>query len=241
MTTIAASAASGAAPLMLWLRERGRRQREQIHNNVQVAQTLGHGATLRDHETGEHNYRVAYLASLFGETWGLDKKSLRSLMKGAFLHDLGKIGIPDRVLLKPGAHDEEERTIMRQHPELGRDMLADLPWFDNALPVVLHHHERYDGSGYPGGLAGSDIPIIARLFAVIDVFDALVSARPYKTAFSMAQTLDIIKNESGRHFAPEVVEAFVRHIPGYVAKMDHCSEPEIKALLVARRKKMFGV
>jgi len=213
---------------------------ELIKQNIQVAQTLGHIVALRDHETGGHNDRVAYISSLFGADWGLDQTTQLSLTKGAFLHDLGKVAIPDRVLLKPGSLDEKEWAIMQTHPELGVELLADLPWFHDALPVIMHHHEKFDGSGYPSGLASKNIPLNARLFAVIDVFDALISVRPYKTAFSIDKALGIIKDESGRHFDPEVIEAFTCHISDYMTNIEGHTESEIRASLEAQRRKMLG-
>jgi len=216
-------------------------EEELIKQNIHVAQTLGHVVALRDHETGGHNYRVAFIASLLGTHWGLDKEDLLSLTKGAFLHDLGKVAIPDRILLKPTPLDENEWTIMKTHPDLGAELLTDLPWFHDALPVVRYHHEKFDGSGYPSGLTGLKIPLNARLFAVIDVFDALVSKRPYKTAFSMDKALDIINSESGSHFDPEVVELFITHAPNYMRKISGHSDIEIKALLEEERKRIIGI
>jgi HD-GYP domain-containing protein (c-di-GMP phosphodiesterase class II) len=240
MTTMIVSAASAALPSALWGRGWLRMRRRELEYNVRVAQSLGHVSTLRDHETGLHNVRVAYLASMFGVVWGLDKTRMRSLMKGAFLHDIGKIGIPDSILLKAGSHDEQERVVMQRHPELGQQLLSDMPWFQDAIPVVLYHHERFDGTGYPHGLVGTDIPIAARLFAVIDVFDALLSSRPYKKALSLEKTLHIIRSESGSHFDPAVAELFLRLAPGFFGAISEHTEMELEILLRERRRQVFG-
>ena len=241
MTTLVASAASAVLPSALWGRGWLRLRRMELEYNIRMAQSLGHASTLRDHETGAHNIRVAYLASMFGVAWGLDKTQMRSLMKGAFLHDIGKIGIPDSILLKSGTHDEQERVVMQKHPELGRELISEMPWFKDAVPVILHHHERFDGSGYPHGLAGTDIPVTARLFAVIDVFDALLSSRPYKRALSLEETLSVIRNGSGSHFDPSVAALFLRLAPDFFAAISEQTETELENLLTERRRQVFGM
>ena len=240
-TTLMISIASGIVPSMFWGQEWTRRRSMELEYNIRIAQSLGHAATLRDHETGAHNLRVAYLASLFGEAYGFNKKEIRSLMKGAFLHDVGKIGIPDKILLKQAALDQDEWLVMREHPVMGEKLLANMPWFQDAIPVVLHHHERYDGSGYPAGLAGKTIPVTARIFAVIDVFDALLAARPYKAAFNLPQTLDILEKESGSHFDPEITERFMQLAPDLAEEVAGRTEQELKAMLEIRRRKIFGL
>ncbi|BCB27359.1 hypothetical protein SKTS_22450 [Sulfurimicrobium lacus] len=240
-TTLLISVASGTVPTVFWGQEWARRRTMELEYNIRIAQSLGHAATLRDHETGAHNFRVTYLASLFGESCGLNKKEIRSLMKGAFLHDVGKIGIPDKILLKQAALDQDEWAVMREHPVMGEKLLADMPWFQDAIPVVLHHHERYDGSGYPAGLTGEAIPVMARIFAVIDVFDALLAARSYKTAFALPQTLGILEKESGSHFDPEIIERFMQLAPNLAEQVVERTEPELKVLLEERRREIFGV
>jgi response regulator RpfG family c-di-GMP phosphodiesterase len=127
---------------------------------------------------------------------------------GAFLHDVGKIGIPDRILLKPGGLTPEETTIMRTHVELGADIVNHSNWLRRSRDIVLGHHERFDGRGFPRGSSGGDIPLGARLFAVVDVFDALTSRRPYKEPFPYDESMRRLRAESGSHFDPVVLEAF---------------------------------
>ncbi|MDR3368908.1 HD domain-containing phosphohydrolase [Rhodoferax sp.] len=229
--TVAAS-----VPTVLWQRERGCRQRQDMAYNFRIAQSLGHAATLRDHETGAHNLRVAYMASLFGEAWGLDRVTLRGLMKGAFLHDVGKIGISDTLLLKQGPLNAAEQAVMQQHP-----LLAGMPWFDDAVPVVLHHHEKFDGTGYPNGLRGEQIPLAARLFTVIDVLDALLSKRPYKTPMTLPDGLAVLARESGSHFDPVVVRQFVDFAPIVFEQLHGLTDAALAAQLEHRRHQVFGM
>jgi len=240
-TTLVISAASSALPTSLWGWELMRRRRVELQYNIRVAQSLGHAATLRDHETGAHNYRVAYLSSLFGEASGLGRAEMRGLMKGAFLHDVGKIGIPDNILLKEGPLDEAELVVMREHPSMGVKLLADMPWFQDAIPVVLHHHERFDGTGYPDALAGEAIPLAARIFSVIDVFDALLASRAYKAAFSLQKTLQTLDDESASHFDPAIINRFLKLAPAFFDLVAGLSEQELRAMLETRRRKMFGI
>ena len=240
-TALFISAATATVPSVLCWKEYGRRRRTELEYNFRIAQSLGHAATLRDHETGAHNIRVAYLASLFGETWGMDKTEIRGLMKGAFLHDVGKIGISDSILLKEGQLDAKELAIMREHPVMGQTLLAGMPWFQDAIPVVLHHHERFDGGGYPQGLVGEAIPISARLFAVVDVFDALLATRSYKAPFTLQQTLNIIEQEAASHFDPEVSRRFVQFAPRAYEQVAGRTDSALDAMLQGRRKMIFGV
>src|SRR4029079_4096879 len=140
---------------------------------------------------------------------GVPEGDLEALGRGVLLHDIGKIGISDSILLKPGPLTPEEWTVMRTHPGLGRQLLERIPFLRDAVPVVYHHHERWDGTGYPEGLAGSAIPLAARIFAVADAFDALTVDRPYSTAVSMAAARERIREASGTHFDPEVVATFL--------------------------------
>ncbi len=213
----------------------------ELEYNIKIARSLGNAASLRDHETEAHNLRVAYLSALLGEKLEFSKKQLQALMKGAFLHDIGKIGISDKVLLKNGKLDEEEWKEMKLHPSLGKDLLADMSWFDDATDVVLYHHEKFDGTGYPEGLKGDEIPINARIFAVIDVFDALVSRRPYKEPISIEDSLQIIKDEKGTHFEPKIVDLFCENIKKIHSQIYNCSGGKVKQLLMEKRKNIFGL
>ncbi len=163
---------------------------------------------LRDHETEGHTQRVTEVTVRLAMAAGLGNEALGHLRRGALLHDIGKLGIPDRVLFKPGALDAEEWDLMRQHPQFAYDMLAAIPYLRPALDIPYCHHEKWDGSGYPRGLRGEHIPLAARLFAVVDVWDALRSDRPYRPAWPDDQVLEYLRSESGKHFDPQAVALF---------------------------------
>lgn len=165
---------------------------------------------LRDQTTEGHTQRVVALSIKLAQHMGIGGESLVNIRRGAVLHDIGKMAIPDEVLCKPGALTAQEIEIMRQHPLLAVEMLSRIKFLRGALPIPLYHHERWDGTGYPHGLSGEDIPLSARIFAVVDVWDALTSERPYRRALSPEDTLAHIKKGSGRHFDPAVVDVFVQ-------------------------------
>lgn len=164
---------------------------------------------LRDTETEGHAVRVAAYAARIARQMGLQGEVLADVVRGALLHDVGKIGVPDHILRKPGPLTPEEWVEMRKHPEIGYRMLKDIPFLRSALPVVLYHHERYDGTGYPCGLKGEEIPLAARIFAVADALDAMTSDRPYRKARSFAEARVEIRRMSGSQFDPQVVRAFL--------------------------------
>ncbi|MBW7905326.1 MAG: HD-GYP domain-containing protein [Phycisphaerae bacterium] len=164
----------------------------------------------REHDTGRRSERVCAYAVRIGRGLGLGAAALRSLALGALLHDVGKIGVPDAILLKPDKLSDEEWRRMREHPELGARILNSAPFLHDAVQVVRFHHERFDRKGYPCGLAGNQIPLAARIFAVADVYDALTTKRPYRESLSRAEALRQIEGGSGTQFDPEVVASFVR-------------------------------
>lgn len=167
---------------------------------------------LRDKETEGHTLRVTELTLKLAERLGVDPALLPHIRRGSILHDVGKIAIPDAILLKPGALNAEEWALMRQHPTIAYGMLAPIEYLQPALNIPYCHHERWDGSGYPRGLKGEEIPIEARIFAVADVWDALTSDRPYRKAWSCAEALNYIREQAGKQFDPRVVEAFLEVI-----------------------------
>jgi len=164
----------------------------------------------RDKGTGDHIQRMSYYASSVARKLGLDEEFIETLLYAAPMHDVGKIGIPDRILLKPAPLDDEEWAIMRTHTRIGSEILAgsQTPIIQCAERIAAHHHERWDGTGYPDGLKGEEIPIEARIVAVVDVFDALCQTRPYKDEIAFDECMAIIRASSGTHFDPRVVEAF---------------------------------
>jgi putative nucleotidyltransferase with HDIG domain len=164
----------------------------------------------RDQDTEGHSERVAALALEIGREMGLEDTTLYSLRLAALLHDIGKIGIPDAVLHKPGPLNEQEWGLIRKHPQTGYDILQNIPFLNPALDAILHHHEKFNGKGYPAGLSGDTISLPARILAVVDVYDALTSNRPYRRPFSHEKALDEIQQQIELHFDPEVVQAFKR-------------------------------
>ncbi|MGQ2966090.1 HD-GYP domain-containing protein, partial [Methylophilus sp.] len=150
---------------------------------------------------------------------GMDAGFAEQLVHAAPMHDIGKIGIPDHVLLKPGKLDDEELSIMRSHPQLGAEILdkSSSPLIKLAYTVALYHHEKWDGSGYPFGMKGEEIPVEARIVAVADVFDALLSKRPYKEAWPVEKAVEEIKSQANRHFDPQVVAAMLSCLPDLIA------------------------
>ncbi len=162
----------------------------------------------RDHETEGHSVRVSQLAKSVGEEMNLEAHQLKALERGALLHDIGKIGISDAILHKPDKLDEAEWTMMRLHPDIGARIVEDIPFLQDTLPVIRYHHERWDGSGYPIGLQGKDIPLVARIFAVTDAFDALTTERPYREKISAQEAISYLHEQAGMLFDPEVVSAF---------------------------------
>ena len=164
----------------------------------------------REHDTELHSLRVREYALRLGRELGLNKHQTQVLGQVALLHDIGKIGTPDDILLKPGRLDDKEWQIMKEHPQTGRKVLLSVPFLKDAAEAVYCHHEWYDGSGYPRGLRGEQIPLEARIFAVVDVFDALSSDRPYRKKWNFEQVKEEIVKGSGTHFDLEVVKAFMR-------------------------------
>lgn len=167
---------------------------------------------LRDKETVGHTQRVTNLTMRLAQAMGIGGDELVHARRGALLHDIGKMGVPDAVLLKPGKLNDEEWVLMKRHPVLARDLLEPIAFLEAALDIPTYHHERWDGTGYPDGLAGEEIPLVARIFAVIDVWDALRNERPYKPAWPYEQARAYIASVSGTHFDPQVVEAFLKLI-----------------------------
>ena len=164
---------------------------------------------LRDSDTEGHTRRVADLTLKIGKKMGLREVQLVHLRRGALLHDIGKMAVPDHILRKPGPLDDEEWTIMRHHPIHAYEMLSQINYLRPALPIPCSHHERWDGLGYPQKLEGEDIPLPARIFAVVDVWDALTSDRPYRQAWPPEETIAYLRENSGSQFDPKVVKAFL--------------------------------
>jgi len=197
----------------------------------QVVQCLGAAAEYKDNETGLHVVRMSHYARLLAQAMGYDDGELEDIFSAAPMHDVGKIGIPDAILRKPGRLDEDELRVMRTHPEIGARIIGDHAegMLAMARRIALFHHEKWDGSGYPHGLAGEAIPLEARIVAVADVFDALTSTRPYKRAWSFDDAVAFLQAESGRHFDPALVQAFLGLLPEVREVMQRFGEPVAEA------------
>ena len=198
--------------------ERSNRQLEKTH--LVMLQQLGRAADYRDNETGMHIVRVGNFSKLLGLASGFLESQAELLMYASMMHDIGKIGVPDHILLKPGKLTAEEFEVIKKHPEIGAKIIGehDAEVLKMAKQIALWHHEKWNGQGYPHGLSGADIPVVARIVAIVDVFDALTCVRPYKRAWPVEDALALIEKEAGQHFDPELAKMFlsmeteVRHI-----------------------------
>jgi putative two-component system response regulator len=203
-------------------RERNAALLELEHAHHHALLRLATAAELRDGDTGEHIARIGYLAEALARHLGVPPERARQMRMAAPMHDIGKIGVDDHVLKKPGPLTPHERRLMERHPQMGADILghSDEPLFALAAEVALHHHERWDGGGYPQGLRGEAIPLSGRIVAVLDFFDALTMARCYRPAFPDAKALEMLGAAAGSHFDPDVVACFLHHAPELIALRD---------------------
>jgi HD-GYP domain-containing protein (c-di-GMP phosphodiesterase class II) len=186
-----------------------RADRELLVSYDTSIEILSKTLDLRDRETEGHSHRVADMSTTLARVFGMSEGEVTLMRRGALLHDIGKIGIPDAILLKPAPLDDEERIVMRRHPTIARELFEGVPFLRAAIDVPWCHHERWDGKGYPRGLSGDRIPLAARVFAVVDVWDALTHDRPYRKALGEAESLDIIAKGAGSHFDPVMVQFFL--------------------------------
>jgi Response regulator containing a CheY-like receiver domain and an HD-GYP domain len=184
-------------------------------SRLSVIARLARVAEFRDKETGGHIYRIGRSSVLVSRSYGLPSELCVNIFHASLLHDVGKVGIPDSILLKPAALSPEERAVMQTHTIIGSDLLAgdDSPLLKDAMEIARFHHERWDGRGYPEARSGEEIPLVARICSIVDVFDALLSKRPYKDAWPEDRALDLIRRESGTAFDPAVVRAFFAVAP----------------------------
>ena len=196
---------------------------EALRNSqLQVVQVLGKAAEFRDNETGAHILRMSHMSAHLAKMLGHDDEFVNLMLNASPMHDIGKIGIPDHILLKPGKFAPAEWEVMKTHAQLGYEILRnkDSAVLNLAAEIALHHHEKWDGSGYPGGLNGQEIPISCRIVAVSDTFDALLSARPYKKPWPLDEAMAHMFAESGRHFDPEVIRVFKNALPEIIRIRD---------------------
>lgn len=194
---------------------------------LQVVQRLGRAAEFRDNETGNHILRMSHISVLLGRALGWNEEDCELLLHASPMHDIGKIGIPDHILLKPGKLTAEEWEIMKTHVTIGARILEgdDSDLLRCARAIALSHHEKWDGSGYPYGLVAEEIPQVGRIVALADVFDALTSERPYKPAWTIDAAVTFIEDNRGRHFEPRLVDLFLDRMPEILAIRERYSEP----------------
>nr|WP_320048840.1 HD domain-containing phosphohydrolase [uncultured Desulfuromonas sp.] len=195
------------------------RTEEIRQTQLEIVRRLGVAGEFRDNETGAHVERMSHFSSLLAQLSGQSSEYVRMLFYASTMHDVGKIGIRDSVLLKAGPLTAEERQEINRHPVIGSQIIGDHPseLMTMAWETTRFHHEKWDGSGYPHGLAGEEIPLCARIVAVCDVFDALISERPYKKAWSVEEAVAEIKRQSGSHFEPRLVDQFVTHLERFIS------------------------
>jgi putative nucleotidyltransferase with HDIG domain len=208
----------------VWGRQTDITERKQVQSQVHRANldlfeaydaTLegwSHALEMRERETAGHSQRVAEMTLLLARTLGLSGETLMHIRRGALLHDIGKMGIPDSILLKPSPLSPDEWVVMRQHPSYAYQLLSSIPYLIPALDIPYSHHERWDGNGYPRGLRGEEIPLAARIFAVVDVWDALISNRPYRPAWAADPARRYLEEQAGAQFDPHIVESFLRMV-----------------------------
>jgi len=201
---------------------------QSLHETrLKIVRHLGRAAEYRDNETGLHIIRMSKIAVVLAKAAGFDNKQCDLLLNAAPMHDIGKIGIPDSILLKPGKLDKEQWDIMQTHVQIGAEILSgdDSDLMCMAHDIALSHHEKWNGKGYPNKLSGKDIPLVGRITALADVFDALTSERPYKKAWSLDDALKYLKSEKCEHFDPELVDLFLVNVDEIVLIKDKYAEP----------------
>ncbi|MDH4133307.1 MAG: two-component system response regulator [Gammaproteobacteria bacterium] len=216
-----------------WLDEKVReRTRELNETRLEVIRRLGRAAEYRDNETGLHIIRMSKYSQVLGRAAGLSESEAELLLNASPMHDIGKIGIPDGILLKPGKLDPEEWTVMKTHASIGAEILSSSgsELLEAARVIAISHHEKWDGSGYPHGLAGDAIPFTGRIVAVADVFDALTTERPYKKAWAIDDAFNYIREQSGKHFDPALAGLFLRHSEEILTIRRNHAEPPHEAV-----------
>jgi len=192
------------------------RTRALQESQLEIVRRLGRASEYRDNETGAHIMRMSHIAELLAKACGMSAAECELVLNASPMHDVGKIGISDQILLKPGRLTPEERAIMETHASIGADILASASGnklLEMAHTIALTHHEKWDGSGYPNGLAGEAIPLVGRITAIADVFDALTSERPYKKAWPEAEAVAFMQEQAGRHFDPKLIKLFLGLLP----------------------------
>jgi putative two-component system response regulator len=212
----------------LALEDKVRQRTEELqHTRLEIIERLGRAAEFKDNETGLHVIRMSHYSRIMAIEMDFDDDWVDLIFHAAPMHDVGKIGIPEAILCKPGALDDEEWNIMKGHPSIGADIIGehDDKLLQTAREIALTHHEKWDGSGYPKGLKEGEIPLSGRIIAVADVFDALTTKRPYKEAWPVEKALNLIQESAGQHFDPHIVDVFMKCVPKILEIKDKFSEP----------------
>ncbi|MES1162740.1 MAG: HD domain-containing phosphohydrolase, partial [Rhizobacter sp.] len=204
------------------------RTRDLRESRLDIVRRLGRASEYRDNETGQHILRMSHAAALLAKRIGWDERACELLLNASPMHDVGKIGIPDGILLKPGPLTPDEREVMQTHTTIGADILAGSDeLMDMARDIALSHHEKWDGTGYPRRLAGFQIPEAARIVAITDVFDALTSERPYKKAWSVPDAVEFLTVNAGTHFDPTFVDHFLALVPDVLQIRERFTDPAV--------------
>ena len=209
------------------------RTSELEHTRLEIIRRLGRAAEFKDDETGAHVIRMSHYARILAGAAGLGAEEVEIIFNAAPMHDVGKIGVPEHILMKTGPLDEAEWALMARHPAIGAGIIGrhNSPLLETARIVALTHHERYDGQGYPRQVRGEDIPLCGRIVAIADVFDALTSVRPYKPAWSVEDTLEFLIGNRGSHFDPRLIDLFVEHLPEVLRVKEAYSRHRVEPLL----------
>ncbi len=228
-------------PIIITLIGRISKQADNLlRSNIEILRVLGSAIAKRDSDTDIHNYRVTIYSVTLAEAFGLKRSLIRGLIKGAFLHDVGKIGISDRILLKPGKLTVNECEIMKSHVNHGIDIVERSDWLKDATDVVGCHHERFDGKGYPYGLTSEIIPINARIFAIADVFDALTSKRPYKSPMPFDDAMKTLRKGRESHFDPSLLDTFTTIAKPLYDRFANCSDQILREKLESITQQYFS-
>lgn len=207
--------------------------------NIGMLKILGRAIAKRDSITSEHNYRVTIYAIHLAKAIGLGDREIQGFIKGAFLHDVGKIGISDSFLFKPNKFTNNEFEIMKTHVQHGIDIVSKYTWLKDATDIIRYHHEKYDGSGYADGLKGESIPITARIFSIADYFDALTSSRPYREPLSYEEAIQALERERGVHFDPVLLDEFIKVVEKLYHEVSSADETTLEKMLDGFIEKYF--
>lgn len=222
-------------PIVILLSKEVHKKNASLMNaNISMMRALGRVIEKRDSDTGAHNYRVTWIAIRIAETIHHPINQIHGLIVGSFLHDIGKVAIPDAILHKPGRLTDDEMVIMKTHVDQGGDIVNNIEWLKGAKEVITGHHEKWDGNGYPKALSEHNIPINARIFAISDVFDALCSKRPYKDPIPYEQVINILKEGHGSHFDPMLLDAFFTVAKEVYQFFEEASEDELEKKIEAK-------